>query len=311
MTTKRDVRRLLLAKIESVYGTDPTPTGAANAILCHWRDLPQPAQSDYVDRALLYPYFGRSQQFPSNAKISMGFDCELAGGGAAGTAPAWGPLARMCGFAETISAGVSVVYNPISSAEESATLWYNIDDLRQKAKGSRGSLGLSIKAGAVPLINFTTMGLYDPPADAAPATPTYTGFITPLIVNKVNTPTFTLLGYAAVMRELTIDMKKPLIYRDWVNTKKVDVGGQVPDGSVTIELPSIADKDYFAAHIAGTLGALQLIHGTVAGNIVQIDCPKVQVTNPRYASEQGIALLTLDLALVPSSGNDELTITLT
>ncbi len=37
MATKRDVKRILLAKIEATYGTDPVPTGAANAILSHWR----------------------------------------------------------------------------------------------------------------------------------------------------------------------------------------------------------------------------------------------------------------------------------
>jgi hypothetical protein len=309
MALKRDVKRLLLAKIEVTYGTDPVPTGAANAVIAHWSNFPEPANSDYVDRQVLKPWLGRSQQFVANSKVNLPFDVEIAGSGAAGTAPAWGPIARMCGFAETLNAGVSAVYNPISASEESATLYYNLDDLQQKVTGARGSLGITVQAGQVPYINIAGMGLYAVPTDTAIPAPTFTAWQTPLVVNKVNTPTFTLHGFAAVLRELKLDMKTGLVYRDWVNSKKVDIGGRAPDGSVTIELPSIAAKDYFTAMQGNTLAALQLIHGTVAGNIVQLDAPQVQVTNPRFASESGLALLTLDLALVPSAGNDELTIT--
>ena len=50
-------KRLLLAKAEVTYGTDPTPTGAANAILVRNLEI-VPLQSDIVQRELIRPYLG-------------------------------------------------------------------------------------------------------------------------------------------------------------------------------------------------------------------------------------------------------------
>jgi hypothetical protein len=310
MAAKRDVKYILLEKIEASYGTDSTPTGVANAILARRRDFPQLGTGDYIDRQLMRTWLGRGAATPkANSRVAFGYDIEAAGSGTAGTAPAWGNAVRKCGFAEVVNAGVSVVYNPISAAEESSSCYWNIDGLQQKVLGTRGSLGLSFVAGQVPLINIDAVGLYAAPTDTALPSPTWTAWKDPLVVSQANTPTFTLHGFAAVCRELTLSMNQDRVFRDWMNTKLVDMGQRQPGGSVTLELPTIAAKDYFAADQAGTLAALQLVHGTVAGNIIQIDAPKVQVMNPRFASQNGIALLTLDLGLVPNAGNDEITIT--
>jgi hypothetical protein len=301
--------RLLLAKVESSYGADPFPTGTVNAMLVRWRDFPQPAPSDYVDRQLLRPYLGRSQQFKANSKVTLPIAAELAGSGAAGTAPAWGPLARMCGFAETINPGVSTVYNPISTGEESAAVYYWIGGIRQKALGCRGTLGLSFRAGEVPLINIDGTGLYSAPGDVTMLNTSWTAWKDPLVVNNQNTPTFRLGGYNATLRELTIDMGSDPVYRDWVNTNAVDLGNRTPGGSVTIEMPTIATNDFFAIDQAATPVALVLVHGTAAGSIIRIDAFRVQLMRPRYATEKGLLLLTMDLALLPSAGNDELFIT--
>jgi hypothetical protein len=302
--------RLMLAKIEAVYGVDSAPA-SANTMLIRWRDLPQPAPSDYVDRQLLRPYLGRSQLYKANSKVTFSFASEAAGSGTAGTPPPWRYLARMCGFAETTNTGVSTVYNPISTGEESSTIYYWIDGIQQKVVGCRGSLSLNFAAGQVPLINFDAMGVYAAPTDAAMGTPSWTFWKDPLVANNTNTPTFTLHGYGAKLRELRLDIARERIWRDWVNTRGVELGGRTPSGSVTIEMPAIASKDYFTIDQASTPGALVLIHGTVAGNIFRIDAPKVQLMNPRYATEQDLLLLTMDVALLPNAGNDELTITLT
>lgn len=305
---KRDVKRVMLLEIESVYGTDPNPTGAANAIMARFPEMPD-VNADYVDRQILMPWFGRSEQFPANTKVLLPFDVELAGGGAAGTAPAWGPVARMCGFAETVDVGVDVTYSPVSTGEEAATIYHNIDALRQRLNGSRGTLGFTFKAGELPYINVQAMGLYVEVDDSALPAPTFTAFQTAKIVNRVNTPTFSLHGYAAILRDLTLQMNSARIFRDWVNSKAVDLGNREPGGQVTFECPTVAQKDWFGIQAAGTLGALQLVHGTAAGNVVTIDCPKVQVKNLRPGSHEGILILTADLVIKPDAGNDDLVVT--
>ncbi|UUZ68079.1 hypothetical protein LP416_27830 [Polaromonas sp. P2-4] len=57
----------------------------------------------------------------------------------------------------------------------------------------------------------------------------------------------------------------------------------------------------------GTEGALQLIHGVGAGNIIQIDMPTLQLTSPPTISDDnGVAMLTAQFSVKPNTGNDEL-----
>ncbi|MES2207297.1 MAG: hypothetical protein V4525_10970 [Pseudomonadota bacterium] len=97
-------KRLILAKIESSYNTDPTPAGV-NAILVRADNLtPTPLESDYVPRNVLRAYLGGSDQLPAAVYSKIEFEVELAGAGTAGNAAPYGVLLRMCGFAETLNA---------------------------------------------------------------------------------------------------------------------------------------------------------------------------------------------------------------
>src|SRR5690606_38948214 len=129
---------------------------------------------------------------------------ELVGSGTAGTAPAWGPLLRACGVSETIVPATSVTYQPITNAQESGTLHFWIGGTRQIVKGVRGDARFRFPAQGIPYIEFDLTGLYGDPAEAAPATPTLTGFQKPVIVTKTNTPTFTINAVAMVLREFSL-----------------------------------------------------------------------------------------------------------
>lgn len=92
-------KRLILAKTESVYGTDSTPAGA-DAVLV--RDLNiTPMQADTVSRDLVRPYYGASEQLLANVRAEVTFSVELAGSGTAGTAPRFGSVLQACGFSQT------------------------------------------------------------------------------------------------------------------------------------------------------------------------------------------------------------------
>lgn len=112
-------KRIILAKIEGTYGTDPTPTGASNAILVRNLSV-TPMESDFADRDLIRPYLGRSEQLPAGIRMMAEFECELAGSGTAGTAPAWGPLLRACAFAQTLTA--AAVTGTAQSGSTSTTI---------------------------------------------------------------------------------------------------------------------------------------------------------------------------------------------
>jgi hypothetical protein len=92
-------KRLILAETESSYGVDPSPDGA-DAILV--RDLNiTPQQSDVVNRDLVRPYLGASEQLLANTRVECTFSVELAGSGTAGTAPRFGKVLKACALAET------------------------------------------------------------------------------------------------------------------------------------------------------------------------------------------------------------------
>jgi hypothetical protein len=69
-----------------------TPTGA-NAILVRNLEI-TPLEAETVNRDLVRPYLGASDQLLAQTRVSMTFEVEMAGSGTAGTAPAYGPLLK-------------------------------------------------------------------------------------------------------------------------------------------------------------------------------------------------------------------------
>lgn len=303
-------KKIVLAKIETTYGTDATPTGAANAILISNVSL-TPQESDFADRNLIRPYLGRSAQIPAGIRAMLEFEVEVAGSGAAGTAPGWGALMRACGFSETVSAGVSVTYAPVSANFESVTVYFNIDGVLHKLTGCRGTMSVQMQVKNLPKFKFTLTGIYNAVTDTAAPTPTYTIFQTPLPVTNVNTTPFTLHSYSAVMSELSIDLSANIVHRTLVGgSESVLLTDRQPQGSITIEATTVAAKDWWTIAKNSTTGSMSITHGTVAGNKVVIAAPNVQLTKPTYTDLDGIEMLQMGLNFIPgSSGNDELTIT--
>src|SRR5690348_10332001 len=137
-------RRLLLAKVETTYGTDSVPTGLANAILIKNLNV-TPMDATLVSRDLIRPFLGANQQLVADAHVKLDFEVEIAGAGAAGTAPGYGPLLRACGMSETILAATSVTYAPVSSLMDSVTLYFQQDGAQHSITGARGDVEITFK----------------------------------------------------------------------------------------------------------------------------------------------------------------------
>ena len=107
-------KKLLLAKTESSYGVDPTPTGAANAILTSdlsINPLAGPSVSRNFDRAA----FGNSLNIKTATFVEISFMVEIAGSGDADTPPAY------CRRPETWSARLS---RPMRPSRRARSLQY-------------------------------------------------------------------------------------------------------------------------------------------------------------------------------------------
>lgn len=300
---------LLLAKIQPVAGTDSVPTAATNAMLASNITF-NAIEAQFAERENIKPYFGNNGQVLISQYTTISFDVELASAGAAGTAPKFGPLLRACAFAETINAAVSAVYAPVTSSQEFITLYFYLDGLLFKMTDAKGNVSLDVSAGGIPKMKYSFTGYFTTPTDAAVAGGAdYSGFMSPLGVNKINTPTFTLHGTAFKAQTLTLDMANQVVYRNLIGSEGILITDRKPTGACSIETESVATYDWYTNIRTGTLGALQVVHGTAAGYIVQIDAPKVQAINPAFGDSDGISMYNLNLSLQPNAGNDELVLT--
>jgi hypothetical protein len=118
-----------------------------------------------------------------------------------------------------------------------------------------------------------------------------------------------LHGYAAKTQSLTLDIANQVVYRNLIAAEDVLINDRNPVGSVSMELDTVAAKDWYSIIRLGTLGALSLIHGSVAGRIVEAAAPKVQITDPSMSESDGVAMMSATLSLQPNTGNDELILT--
>ena len=304
-------KRLILAKIESTYGTDSTP-GGTEAILVRNLEI-TPLQADVVTRDLIRPYLGNFEQILANQRVEITFEVELAGSGAAGTAPAWSPVMKSCAMSETISGGTSVTYAPVSSSFSSCSIYFNNNGVRHKITGCRGSFSISGEVGQIPVISFTMMGIYNAPDDSALPTPTYSNQATPVIFKQGNTTGFQVFSYSGCLQSFSLDMANEMVYRELVGcTKEVLITNRAPNGTAVIEATTIATKDFFTIANGTSTGNLTFQHGQTAGNIVTFSSPQTDIGSPTYSDQDGIQMLNLPYVATPTTaGNDELTLVLT
>ena len=304
-------KRLIRVKKESTYGTDATPVGT-DALLVRNLEI-TPIEADVVSRDLIRPYLGNSPQLLANTRVSISFQIELAGSGTAGTAPRYGSILEACGMSETIVSVTSVTYAPVSSAFSSASIYFDNDGIRHILTGCRGSFTLSAEVGQIPTIDFTMVGVFNSPTDSALPSTTYSTQASPLIFKQGNTSAFSFFSYAGCLQSVSFDMANETVYRELVGcTKEVLITNRAPSGTVMIEAPALATKDFFALSQTETTGALTFLHGTTAGNRVTFTASQCDVGNPSYGDQDGVQMLNIPYVAVPSTaGNDEVSLAFT
>lgn len=304
-------RRLILAVMETQYGTDATPTGAANAILVKNLNI-VPQETNLVARDLVQPWLGNFANIPSAVYATVDFEVEIAGSGAAGTVPAFDCLLQACALVPTVTADVSAVYKPVSTNLQSASIYVNVDGTLHKLIGARGTVAFDFQVEAIPTMKYKFTGLFSPVTDAPMPSADYTHFQMPVVVNTQNTSNFAIHGFnAAVMRTVNFDLANTVIHKPLVGGETVQITDRKPAGTFEIEAVDVATKDFFGDARNAVLGAVSLTHGTVAGNIVNISAPNAQITKPTYADYNGVQMLQAGLVLIPNqtTGNDEVSIT--
>lgn len=313
---------VILAKLEATYGTDPTPTGAADAMLVSNCTI-TPLQANNVNRDLVRGYFGGSDQLVGSANVQVQFDVELAGSGTPTTPTQWGRLLQACGMAQTVQTA-SVDYTPVSTfgASSSATIYYALDGVLHKLLGARGDFEIAMGINDRPVMRFTFTGLYGGVTAAANPTPTLTAFRTPLVITDANTGDITLgaVVYAPTTGILSggtsytsrglpsLKLGNTVVFQPLLGGESVQITQREVTGHFALDLTASDMATFMTDVRANTTLALGLTHGTVAGNIIVIHAPVVQRVNPTVEDQNGQAFQAFDLRVLPSAGNDELRI---
>lgn len=302
--------KLILAKIEATEGVDSGP-GSADAMLLKDVTL-SPMEGQDLSRDLEAVYFGSQGTVPLDLHAKLEFSVELAGSGTPGTAPAWGPLLRACAVAETIDAGASVTYNPITDGQESITLHFFNGATRYVLLGSRGTASFDLSASGIPMIKFTLTGLFTLPSEQTPPAADYSAFERPVEVTTARTPTVTLGGTAMVMRSFMLDLANQVEPRFLVGSNGILITDRADKVEMQVEAVPLTTFNPVAAAFNQTELDVTVVHGTQAGNITTINVPRGQMQRPGGLTQvQNITEWPLNIVPVPDTGNDQWTLTLT
>jgi hypothetical protein len=309
-----DAFKAVYAKKEATYGVDAVPTAGTDAILTR-NFSTTPLQVDQIDRNLDRPSRGALPSTPSNPRQVVDFEVELAGAGAAGTAPPWMDLLQGCGMdAPVVTANTSAVqrFAAVGTALSSLSLYHFQGNQRRKGIGARGDISaIDFTAGAYPFLgfNFTALVPTANPFDTAvPPAPDFSDFGGPLEVNTQNT-LITLGGYAAALRYLRLQANANVSARNLVGRNYVNRGNHALKGKMLVEAVDVGTQNYYAALKAGTLAPLAVTHGTVAGNIVQLSAGYLQILAVADNVEDDVLMYELDIQLNVNAGQDDLIIT--
>lgn len=186
----------LLAKIESTYGTDPTPTAADDGIrgvgriwgaLSHEWAFPN-MREETVSNSLV----GVAPGTPKGRLVNIDYTVQLMGAGSAYSSstpvrPECDPLLMACGFARThtdTASSEKVDYDLADTGHSGVTIWAYAGGKLFKVTHCRGNMTWSPQAGNLGTVQFQLQGLLSTaPTETATPSITYDSTVPPPAVS--------------------------------------------------------------------------------------------------------------------------------
>lgn len=306
MAVRKARKRVVFAKLESTYGTNPT-LAVTDAILTRNLVLDDSYAGDKVSRNLDRPTLGLEEEINVGPYQMLSFEVELAGSGTAGVAPRYGRLLQACGFTETVDPSTGgpdyVEYEENEVLDKSVYMSFELDGQQHLIPGARGSASFNWQKG-IPFIKFTFWGLYTRPTIASVGTPNWSGIPSPVPVTNANT-TLAIDAFEPVAQSLTCDTSMQLVMRNCINQEEVLLTDRAPTGQIVINAPVLTDinlwEDFLESHVTVSTGAVELTHGITEGNIVDFENPTVQLSSIQEGDDTGIAIYTLNARYIGTS----------
>ena len=311
MATAQSASQIGFVQVESTYGTIPNSTGTAtvaNADAFRLISLETKAETGLIDRPSKTTVLGRTVGILGKKGGTWATTVELAGSGAAGTAPDIDPFLQAAfGKAGTVSAGVSVTYG-IEDASPSLSIYNYRDPATMEHLVALGAVVASTRfnlSQEQTSVEFSGPCRYVSPSEGfasldatakggltafptRPASPTYAGT---MALGLYGSATLDSNAYTTI-RSLSIscDWARSLIDNTLFNGAYAGVPQQ-GIRSVTVEF-ELTDEDTTAIESlkskarAKTAMDLVFVIGSTAGNIWTVTLNDTQLSSPDYNDGQ-------------------------
>jgi hypothetical protein len=296
----RRSNKLLTAVLETSYGNAPVATGA-DVVLATDVAL-RPMEGQDISRNLDLARMGAQETLVVEEHAVLSFEVELAGSGSRGTPPAWGRLLRACGVAETVTAGTSVVYTPVSQGFESLTLGVWIGSTYYVLPGARGTAQMRWSVSSLPRIAFTFTGDFTKPAEVPRVGGVnYAAWKDPKIAKDWQTR-FSLDGTERVAREVAFDLGCSVEPRFvFGRDPEFRIASKSETIDVRMDALPVTEWSPFDAAFDNVPVALTLDHDQRNRHNVRLEVPRALVQRPSgLEGNQDVVEWPLTFAPVPA-----------
>lgn len=312
-------KTVILAKIETTNGADASPTGSANALQVSDLSI-TPLDASNIELNYIRAYFGNTESLVGTASVQCSFTVNLAGSGAAATAPAWGALMLGCAHSETLGLTLAdrVEYQPATDLLKTLTIYWYDDGVLHKLLGCFGTVQLSAKSGEAPKLTFNFTGVDGGVTAVSNVAPTLTSWKTPVPITKANVTdikfgcTYTAgalsAGTAYNSTGLTLDWGNAVAFAPMLTSEQVVLTDRKMVGTLSLDLTAAQEVTMMASVKSNASQSIGFVIGNTTGNKIMLHMPAVQLINPKKEDFNGMRLIGFDMRILPVTGNDELRI---
>lgn len=299
-------QRLIREILETTPGTLEA-TAATDAILCREVTFNM-LDADYTEQDFLTGKEGAQIEDLSNIRAGATYQVEAAAAGVA-TPPAYAHLLQSSAMAMAVEVDDHVFTPlPVGSAIPSCTMQLRNGAQMQNVVGVRGSLGFTAEVNRRAYFSFTRQGRYQAPIAFAAEAHAFAGWPRGLECTPENMFAFTLGGTKLCATSFSLsDGRNPKV-NEYMNCEDTKLTPRMFTGSMTVKHPDHATKDLITMVRDVVTEPLVFTLGTVAGSIITISGPKVQIKAPSEQEIDGDVGLRLDLRFLPDAGDDEIEI---
>jgi hypothetical protein len=324
----------LLVKAETTYGTDPTPTGGANAIPTAGDAITYDLETQYTPRRVAANLLGKIRGYNSLPNVTLKFRYELRGNRTTGTGASdisegtvsyvveLDALLKACNLQAVYTAAnptgtrngsVEYIHDmPANGIGASVTCYWYTGAKVHKLVGGKATAAIVIEPGKMGYIDFTVRGKYVAVANAALPGLSYQTTKPPVCEGATLQYVGSVGTWNPVVARLEMDLGNQLVMRP--NALAADgvagfiVGGRESTAKLLVESEDINAANPFADQLLTDASrSINCVMGLQTGNKITLNALG-DVTKVSYQSDGPRRMYAIDMSCasttIPNIGNE-------